>query len=74
MVVVAASCYGVLSTIIKVAMGNGFTTAEAVTSQYFVGFVLAAILFAVTQRRLPRLHGWKILVLSGSFTAATGIV
>lgn len=74
MVVVAASCYGVLSTIIKVAMSNGFTTAEAVTSQYFVGFVLAAILFAVTQRRLPRLHGWKILLLSGSFTAATGIV
>ncbi len=74
MVVVAASCYGVLSTIIKVAMSHGFTTAEAVTSQYFTGFVLAAILFAVTQRSLPRLRGWKILVLSGSFTAATGMV
>lgn len=74
MVVVAASCYGVLSTIIKVAMSHGFTTAEAVTSQYFTGFVLAAILFAVTQRGLPRLRGWKILVLSGSFTAATGMV
>ena len=74
MVVVAASCYGVLSTIIKVAMGDGFTTAEAVTSQYFIGFVLAAILFAVTQRKIPRFHGWKILVLSGSFTAATGMV
>lgn len=74
MVVVAASCYGVLSTIIKVAMQNGFTAAEAVTSQYFVGFFLAALLFAVTQRKFPRLRGWKILVLSGSCTAATGMV
>ncbi len=74
MVVVAASCYGVLSTIIKVAMKNGFTSAEAVTSQYFIGFALAALLFFVTQRKMPRIKGWKILVLSGSFTAATGMV
>ncbi|MDN7244906.1 DMT family transporter [Planococcus shenhongbingii] len=74
MVVVAASCYGILSTIIKVAMENGFTAAEAVTSQYFVGFALAAILLLITKRRLPRLHGWKVLVMSGSFTAATGMV
>ena len=74
MVVIAASCYGVLSTIIKVAMKNGFTAAEAVTSQYFIGFVLAALLFFITQRKMPRIKGWKILVLSGSFTAATGMV
>lgn len=74
MVVVAASSYGILSTIIKVAMGNGFTAAEAVTSQYFVGFALAALLLVVTQRKTPRLHGWKTLVLSGCFTAATGTV
>ena len=74
MVVIAASCYGVLSTIIKVAMKNGFTAAEAVTSQYFIGFFLAALLFFITQRKMPRIKGWKILVLSGSFTAATGMV
>lgn len=74
MVVVAASSYGILSTIIKVAMGNGFTAAEAVTSQYFVGFALAALLLIFTQRKIPRLHGWKTLVLSGCFTAATGTV
>ena len=74
MVIIAASCYGVLSTIIKVAMENGFTVAEAVTSQYFIGFVLAALLFFITQRKIPRIKGWKILVLSGSFTAATGMV
>ncbi|MCH4826089.1 MAG: DMT family transporter [Planococcus sp. (in: firmicutes)] len=74
MVVVAASCYGVLSTIIKVAMKNGFTAAEAVTSQYFIGFAMAALLFFVTQRKMPQIKGWKILVLSGSLTAATGSV
>lgn len=74
MVVIAASCYGVLSTIIKVAMKNGFTAAEAVTAQYFLGFALAALLFFVTQRKLPRIKGWKILVLSGTSTAVTGMV
>lgn len=74
MVVIAASSYGVLSTIIKVAMKNGFTAAEAVTAQYFLGFALAALLFFVTQRKLPRIKGWKILVLSGTSTAVTGMV
>lgn len=74
MVVFAASCYGILSTNIKVAISYGFTAAEAVTSQYFIGFFLALILFAVMKRRLPKLHGAKILILSGTFTAATGMV
>ncbi|RNF40138.1 EamA family transporter [Planococcus salinus] len=74
MVVAAASCFGILSTIIKVAISNGFTAAEAVTSQYFVGFALAALLLFTTKRRIPRLRGWKVLALSGTFTAATGIV
>lgn len=74
MVVIAASSYGVLSTIIKVAMKNGFTAAEAVTAQYFIGFALAALLFFVAQRKMPRIKGWKILVLSGTSTAVTGMV
>ena len=74
MVVIAASSYGVLSTIIKVAMKNGFTAAEAVTAQYFIGFALAALLFFATQRKFPKIKGWKILVLSGSSTAVTGMV
>lgn len=74
MVVIAASCYGILSTIIKVAMKNGFTAAEAVTSQYFTGFVLAALLLFAAKRSFPKLKGWKVLMASGAFTAATGIV
>lgn len=34
LIVIASSSYGILSTIIKVAMAHGFTTAEAVQSQY----------------------------------------
>lgn len=74
MVVVAAASYGILSTIIKVALGNGFTTAEAVTSQYYLGFVLAVIIYFLSHRTFPKLKGWKVLMLSGAFTAATGMV
>lgn len=74
MVVIGAASYGILSTIIKVAMGNGFTAAEAVTSQYYIGFVLAVLIYFVSHRTFPKLRGWKVLMLSGAFTAATGMV
>ncbi|KYG89282.1 multidrug transporter [[Bacillus] sp. KCTC 13219] len=76
LVVIASSSYGILSTIVKVAMQYGFTTAEAITSQYVVGFFLALLLFVVTQRTLPRVNklGAMILLLAGSLTATTGIV
>lgn len=76
MVVIASSCYGVLSTIIKVAMGHGFTSEEAVTSQYIIGFMLALLLFILTQRQLPKMtkSGWITLIGAGLFTGTTGIV
>lgn len=76
MIIVASSSYGILSTIVKLAMGEGYSASEAITSQYLFGFVLALILVLVTQRQLPRLnrHGIVILFFAGSFTAITGIV
>ena len=47
LIVFAASSYGILSTIIKLAIQDGFTAAEAVTSQYFVGFFIAIIIFII---------------------------
>ena len=41
MIVIASSSYGILSTIVKVAMQHGFTSAEAITSQYLFCFFLA---------------------------------
>lgn len=76
LIIIASSSYGILSTIVKLAMQAGFTSAEAITSQYIFGFGLALILFLVTQRTMPKLStkGFLILLLAGSFTATTGIV
>lgn len=76
LIVIASSSYGILSTIVKLAMENGFTAAEAITSQYVFGFSLALILVVVTQRSLPKLtkSGIINLFFAGLFTATTGIV
>lgn len=76
LIVIAASSFGILSTIVKLAMQAGFTSAEAISAQYLFGFGLALLLFVVTQRTLPKLSlkGFFILALAGSFTATTGIV
>ncbi|GLC90190.1 EamA family transporter [Lysinibacillus piscis] len=76
LIIIASSSYGILSTIVKVAMQHGFLASEAVSSQYIIGFLLIAIIFLVTQRQLPRpsTKGWLILLISGIFTGTTGIV
>lgn len=76
LIVIGSSSYGILSTIIKVAMNHGFKTKEAVTSQYAIGFLLALTLFIITQRSLPKLTGkdFFIIMLSGLLTGTTGIV
>ena len=58
LIVFAASCYGILSTIVKLAIRDGFTAAEAVTSQYFVGFFIALlIVFIVMRHKIPKFGG-----------------
>ena len=74
MIIFAASCYGILSTIIKLAIRDGFTAPEAITSQYFTGFVLAILIFIIVRRSLPKFGGGMTLLLAGLFTATTGIV
>lgn len=76
LIVIASSSYGILSTIVKVAMLHGFTSAEAISSQYIVGFMLILAIFVVTQRQLPKLSkkGLLLLTCAGIFTGITGIV
>ncbi|WP_431028678.1 EamA family transporter [Lysinibacillus sp. LZ02] len=76
MIVIASSSYGILSTIVKLGMQDGYTSSEVVSSQYIFGFLLALLLVLATQRKLPhiQLKGWAILVLAGIFTATTGMV
>ena len=76
MIMIASSSYGILSTIVKLAMQNGFTSSEAITSQYVLGFLLALLLVVITQRTWPTISrkGWVTLLFAGIFTATTGIV
>ncbi len=74
LVIIAASSYGVVSTIIKLAMGSGFTAAEAVTSQFFFGFCIAVCLFIFTNRTKLSFKGIKPLLFAGVLTGLTNIV
>ncbi|SOC42445.1 EamA family transporter [Ureibacillus acetophenoni] len=76
LIIIASSSYGILSTIVKVAMNHGYTSAEATTSQYAIGFLLALILFLITQKKLPRISksGFLFIVFAGICTGTTGIV
>lgn len=74
LVVIGAACYGILSTIIKLAIADGFTASEAVTSQYYTGFLLSVIIFFLVKRSLPSFKGSLPVLLAGFFTALTGTV
>lgn len=74
LIIFAASCYGILSTIIKLAIQDGFTASQAVTSQYYIGFAITLVIFVVAKRNIPQFKGGKILLLGGLFTATTGTV
>jgi drug/metabolite transporter (DMT)-like permease len=74
LVIIAASSFGVVSTIIKLAMRSGFTVPEAVTSQFFVGFCLAVCIFLLTSRSKFSFKGVKTLVLAGILTGLTNIL
>lgn len=74
LVVIAASSYGLVSTIIKLAMLGGFSASEAITSQFFIGFCLAALIFILTNRTKLSFKGFGILILAGILTAMTNIV
>ncbi|WP_432363143.1 EamA family transporter [Sporosarcina sp. UB5] len=73
-VILGACSYGILSSIIKLAIADGFTAAQAVTSQYYTGFILALLIYIFTHRTLPKFGGGFTLVLAGLLTATTGTV
>lgn len=73
-VVLGASCYGILSTIIKLAIRDGYSASYAVTGQYYFGFLFAVLIYLASKRSLPKFGGGWTLVLAGIFTATTGTV
>lgn len=76
LIVIASSSYGILSTIVKLAMQHGFTSMEAITSQYAMGFALAFIVFMTTEKKLPKISkaDFFVLLFAGVFTSMTGII
>ncbi|OZU87473.1 EamA family transporter [Virgibacillus indicus] len=74
LVIIAASSYGVVSTIIKLAMQKGFTASEAITGMFLIGFFLAFCIFVLINRGKLNFNGMKILVLAGVLTAVTNIL
>ena len=74
LVVIASSSYGVLSSIVKLAIKDGYSASQAVTSQYFIGFLIALLLYIIIRHKRPRFGGGWTLILAGFFTALTGIV
>ncbi|MCH6265905.1 EamA family transporter [Neobacillus citreus] len=74
LVIIAASSYGVVSTIIKLAMNSGFSASEAVTSQFFIGFCIAVSIYFLTSRTKISFKGIKMLIFAGILTGFTNIV
>ncbi|WP_447402969.1 DMT family transporter [Lysinibacillus sp. fkY74-1] len=74
LVIIAASSFGIVSTIIKLAMRSGFSVSEAVTSQFFIGFCIAVCIFLVTNRAKMSFKGVKILIFAGILTGLTNIL
>ncbi|QED50137.1 EamA family transporter [Cytobacillus dafuensis] len=74
LVIIAASSFGVVSTIIKLAMRSGFSVSEAVTSQFFIGFCIAVCIFLITNRSKFSFNGVKILICAGILTGLTNIL
>ncbi|MFI2858685.1 EamA family transporter [Paenibacillus sp. JSM ZJ436] len=66
-------CYGVLSTMVKLAYAAGFTVTEVTGSQYAVGALLAWVAVIITGRKRARSRSSLKLLLSGIPFGLTGI-
>ncbi len=77
-VLLSATCYGVQSTFVKLAYGQGYTPAEVLTSQFVTGFVVLGIVQLMTMKwqhaaRTPPNQWERIkLVIGGSTIGFTG--
>ncbi|KPV45026.1 EamA family transporter [Alicyclobacillus ferrooxydans] len=73
MVLVAGSCFGLISPLLKIAYAHGFSAAEATDAQYVLGVIplwLIVPFWRQGKRRIAR-GQWPILVLSGLAGAGT---
>lgn len=72
-VLIGGACFGVLSTIVKLAYAEGFVLAEVSGSQFLAGTLLIWLLFLFTKKRKITFKRFSFLVLCGVPTGLTGI-
>ena len=74
LVLVGASCYGILSTMVKTAYSQGFNPAGVTGSQMFFGvFILGILVLATGKIEKISWENGIILTLAGMFVGLTGI-
>lgn len=74
-VILGSSSYGMLSTLVKFAYGEGFTTAEVTTAQFLIGSLILTIMSVFIpkeSRKAPRKDLIRLMV-SGAPIAFTSI-
>ena len=72
MVLVASSCYGIVTPLIKVAYSHGFTVGDVTNSQYVIASILLWLMTAFVRkggRISPK--QWMLLVMLGLMGAGT---
>lgn len=73
LVFLGACSYGILSTIVKLAYGQGYSPAEVIGGQMFFGLVLTLLPSLFFLRKRPRKGQWLLLVAVGLTVGSTGI-
>lgn len=77
MVLLAGSCYGLISPILKGAYGHGFSAAEATDAQYVIGMLVLWCLVPIGRKKYSRHYPKRqwivllVLALSGAGTSYT---
>lgn len=72
-VFLAACCYGILSTLVKLAYNDGFVFKDVVMSQFLFGWLIMLIIKSVFSRKRIKLKQFILLALVGITTCGTTI-
>jgi drug/metabolite transporter (DMT)-like permease len=73
-IIIGASSFGILSTLVKLAYDHGFDTGEVTGSQMFFGLLLLSLMTTLFQKwQALTIQQWLLLLLAGMTTGLTGI-
>ncbi|WP_142248023.1 EamA family transporter [Alkalihalobacterium alkalinitrilicum] len=73
LVFIGACSYGILSTFVKLAYGQGFSHSEVIGSQFFIGWFLLLLLILFIHKQKMTRKNLFLLLAAGTTTSLTGI-